>query len=67
MAAVINDFIGEATAEPIDPSTVTVQIPKNYKGNMIQLLTEIEQLRVEPDQRAPHRHRRALRHHRYGA
>jgi flagellar P-ring protein FlgI len=36
----------------VDPSTVTVQIPKNYKGNMIQLLTEIEQLRVEPDQRA---------------
>jgi flagellar P-ring protein FlgI len=52
MAAVINDFIGEATAEPVDPSTVTVQIPKTYKGNMIQLLTEIEQLRVEPDQRA---------------
>jgi flagellar P-ring protein precursor FlgI len=52
MAAAINDFIGDATAEPTDPSTVTVQIPKNYKGNMIQLLTEIEQLRVEPDQRA---------------
>ncbi len=52
MAAAINDFIGDATAEPTDPSTVTVQIPKAYKGNMIQLLTEIEQLRVEPDQRA---------------
>ncbi len=52
MAAVINDFIGEATAEPVDPSTVAVQIPRSYKGNMIQLLTEIEQLRVEPDQRA---------------
>jgi flagellar P-ring protein FlgI len=52
MAAAINDFIGDATAEPTDPSTVTVQIPKNYKGNMIQLLTEIEQLRIEPDQRA---------------
>ncbi len=52
MAAAINDFIGDATAEPTDPSTVTVQIPRNYKGNMIQLLTEIEQLRVEPDQRA---------------
>jgi flagellar P-ring protein precursor FlgI len=52
MAAAINDFIGDSTAEPTDPSTVTVQIPKNYKGNMIQLLTEIEQLRVDPDQKA---------------
>lgn len=52
MAAAINDFIGESTAEPIDPSTVTVQLPKNYRGNMIQLLTEIEQLRIEPDQKA---------------
>ncbi len=52
MAAAINDFIGEPTAEPTDPATVTVQLPKNYRGNMIQLLTEIEQLRIEPDQRA---------------
>jgi flagellar P-ring protein FlgI len=52
IAAAINDFIGDSTAEPVDPSTVTVQLPKTYKGNMIQLLTEIEQLRVEPDQRA---------------
>jgi flagellar P-ring protein FlgI len=52
MAAAINDFIGDSTAEPTDPSTVTVQLPKNYRGNMIQLLTEIEQLRIEPDQKA---------------
>lgn len=52
MAAAINDFIGADSAEPSDPSTVTVNIPKGYKGNMVRLLTEIEQLRVEPDQRA---------------
>jgi hypothetical protein len=40
--------------------------PKTFKGNIVALLTEIEQLRVEPDQRAKHRHRRALRHHRHG-
>jgi flagellar P-ring protein precursor FlgI len=31
---------------------VNIQIPQKYRGNMIQLLTEVEQLRVEPDQTA---------------
>jgi flagellar P-ring protein FlgI len=52
MAAAINDFMGADTAEPTDPSTVHVHIPPKYHGNMIRLLTEIEQLRVEPDQTA---------------
>lgn len=52
MAAAINDFLGGDAAEPTDPATVAVQIPKGYQGNIIRLLTEIEQLRVEPDQRA---------------
>jgi flagellar P-ring protein precursor FlgI len=52
IAAAINDFLGGATAEPTDPATVAIQIPKNYRGNIIQLLTEVEQLRVDPDQRA---------------
>ncbi|HVL71557.1 MAG TPA: flagellar basal body P-ring protein FlgI [Beijerinckiaceae bacterium] len=52
LAAAINDFMGADTAEPTDPSTVQIQIPPKYKGNMIRLLTEIEQLRVEPDQSA---------------
>ena len=50
IAAAINDFMGADTAEPTDPSTVNIQIPQKYRGNMIQLLTEVEQLRVEPDQ-----------------
>jgi flagellar P-ring protein precursor FlgI len=52
IAAAINDFLGADSAEPTDPSTVSVQVPRNYQGNMIRLLTEVEQLRVEPDQRA---------------
>jgi flagellar P-ring protein precursor FlgI len=52
MAAAINDFIGGDSAEPTDPSTVVLQIPPRFKGNMIKLLTDIEQLRVEPDQLA---------------
>lgn len=50
IAMAINDFMAAQTAEPTDPSTVSVTIPKTFKGNMVQLLTEIEQLRVDPDQ-----------------
>ena len=52
IAASINDFLGADTAEPTDPSTISIQIPPKYRGNMVQMLTEIEQLRVEPDQTA---------------
>ncbi|MCJ2083269.1 flagellar basal body P-ring protein FlgI [Methylobacterium sp. J-090] len=52
IAAAINDFMGADTAEPTDPATVTLQIPPKYNGNMIRLVTEIEQLKVEPDQTA---------------
>src|SRR6266567_2372563 len=48
-AAAINDFIGVPTAEPLDPSTVQLSIPKKFHGNVVALLTEIEQLQVEPD------------------
>jgi flagellar P-ring protein precursor FlgI len=52
IAGSINDFLGADTAEPTDPATITLNIPAKYRGNMIQLLTEVEQLRVEPDQTA---------------
>ncbi|CAA2099180.1 Flagellar P-ring protein [Methylobacterium bullatum] len=52
IAAAINDFMGADTAEPTDPATVTLQIPAKYNGNMIRLVTEIEQLKIEPDQTA---------------
>ncbi|MGE0062726.1 MAG: flagellar basal body P-ring protein FlgI, partial [Xanthobacteraceae bacterium] len=52
VAAAINDFIGAPTAEPLDPSTVQIRIPQQYQGNVVALLTEIEQLQVEPDQPA---------------
>ena len=52
MAAAINEFVGGDSAEPTDPSTVVLQIPARFKGNMIKLLTDIEQLRIEPDQLA---------------
>jgi flagellar P-ring protein precursor FlgI len=49
IAAAINDYIGVPTAEPLDPSTIGITVPNQYRGNVISLLTEVEQLQVEPD------------------
>src|SRR3979490_830389 len=49
IASAVNDFLGTKTAEPIDPSTVQLAIPAEFKSNVVALLTEIEQLQVEPD------------------
>jgi len=52
IAGAINDFIGAEAAEPIDRATVSLTIPAKYHGNIVELLTEIEPLQVEPDQPA---------------
>ncbi len=49
IAAAINDFIGGNTAEPLDSSTVQISVPRQFTGNVVSLLTEIEQLQIEPD------------------
>ncbi|MBL4690793.1 MAG: flagellar basal body P-ring protein FlgI [Rhodospirillales bacterium] len=48
----INAFLGTLAAAASDPTTVQLKVPASYKGNVVNLLTDIEQLRVEPDQRA---------------
>ncbi|HWP16084.1 MAG TPA: flagellar basal body P-ring protein FlgI, partial [Xanthobacteraceae bacterium] len=49
IASAVNDFIGIPAAEPLDPSTVQLAIPKEYAGKVVALLTEIEQLQIETD------------------
>jgi flagellar P-ring protein precursor FlgI len=49
IAMAVNDFIGAPTAEPLDPATVEITVPQQFRGNVVALLTEIEQLQVEPD------------------
>ncbi len=46
----INAFVGLPAARATDPATVVMKTPENYKGEIIELITDIEQLRVEPDQ-----------------
>ncbi|MHC5652867.1 flagellar basal body P-ring protein FlgI [Stappia sp.] len=49
MALAINELIGLPTAEPLDPATVRIDLPRQFEGNIVDLLTDIEQLIVEPD------------------
>lgn len=49
IALSINELIGLPTAEPLDPGTVRIDLPERYDGNIVDLLTDIEQLLVQPD------------------
>lgn len=48
----INAFLGTAAAAASDPTTIQLKVPTSYTNNVVNLLTDIEQLRVEPDQLA---------------
>ncbi len=50
VAEVIDGYLKAPAAKPLDPSTVMVSMPPGFKGDVVGLLTDIEQLRVEPDQ-----------------
>ncbi|MEQ1769450.1 MAG: flagellar basal body P-ring protein FlgI [Devosia sp.] len=49
VALSINDFIGTPAATPEDPATIRVTLPRNFNGNIVDLLTDIEQLVIETD------------------
>ena len=50
VAQAINAFLGIPSAKALDPGTVMLAGPASYKGNLVALLTDIEQLSVTPDQ-----------------
>ncbi len=52
IALAINDFIGVPCATPEDLATVRITLPRNFNGNIVDLITDIEQLVVETDQPA---------------
>jgi flagellar P-ring protein precursor FlgI len=52
IAQAVNAFLGTQAAAPSDPTTVRVTVPTSYTNNVVNLLTDIEQLRIEPDQLA---------------
>ena len=52
IAQAINAFLGTNAARPSDLTTVRLLVPDGYRENVVGLLTDIEQLRIEPDQLA---------------
>ena len=52
IAQAINAFMGTTTSATIDPGTVVVSIPDGYEGSMVDVMTDVEQLKIEPDQTA---------------
>ena len=52
IADAINAYLGANVALVNDPATVRIAVPANYKNGGVGLLTDIEQLKVDPDQPA---------------
>ncbi|MEH6526339.1 MAG: flagellar basal body P-ring protein FlgI [Sneathiella sp.] len=50
IAQAVNKYIGNSIAESADPSTVVLNLEGSNRDNMVDLLTDIEQLMVDPDQ-----------------
>lgn len=49
ISSAINAFLGRDAAVAQNPTTVALSVPSDYQGSAVDLLTDIEQLRVEPD------------------
>jgi flagellar P-ring protein precursor FlgI len=52
IARAINQRFAAAIARATDPATVALTVPASHRGRTAALLTEVEQLAVEPDQPA---------------
>jgi len=52
IAQAINGHLNTPAAKSLDPSTVRLRVPDAYTANIVALITDIEQLTVQPDQPA---------------
>lgn len=48
----INAMLGQPVAKAIDPTTIDLRVPEEYQDKVVSLMTQIEQLQVQPDQLA---------------
>jgi len=52
IADAVNKSLGEESAKASDPALVQVKIPVSWKGKVVAMLSQLEALEVDPDQRA---------------
>ena len=52
VAAAVNTYLGNAIASVDDPATVRLQVPGAYRGGVVGLLADVQQLKVNPDEPA---------------
>lgn len=50
IAQAINAYLGQSFAKMTDPGTVNLSLPEDRGGDVANLLGDIEQLQIEPDQ-----------------
>ncbi|TAH37561.1 MAG: flagellar basal body P-ring protein FlgI [Alphaproteobacteria bacterium] len=52
VAEAINSFVGAQAAKANDPGTIVIEVPEKYQKDSVAFITDIEQLRIAPDQLA---------------
>ncbi|MEJ0044302.1 MAG: flagellar basal body P-ring protein FlgI [Rhizomicrobium sp.] len=52
IASAVNAYMGGGVAEATDPSTVRVTVPDGYPHGVMGVLTDLEQVKVDPDEAA---------------
>jgi flagellar P-ring protein precursor FlgI len=52
IASAVNTYLGTSAATATDPANVQLNVPANYPGGVMGLLTAVEKIRVDPDQPA---------------
>ena len=52
VAQAINGYFKSPIARSLDPTTITVAVPADHSGDVAGLMTDIEQLTIDPDQTA---------------
>jgi flagellar P-ring protein precursor FlgI len=52
IASAVNEYLGQNLADVSDPSTVHINVPTSYPHGVIGLLTDVEQVKINPDQPA---------------